>query len=79
MPSPRFWSTGGIDANNRLIWGQVLLWPEALGDWRVLWNDTQVFASRGAYARFKASFQAHYDVWRATAVGLPASPDGFHG
>ena len=29
----------GIDANNRLIWGQVFLWPEAQGDWRVLFAN----------------------------------------
>ena len=61
----------GIDANNRLIWGQVFLWPEALGDWRVLWNDSQVFETRAAYAKFKQSFAAHYQVWQATAVCVP--------
>ena len=45
----------GIDMNNRLIWGQVFLWPEAKGDWRVLWNDSQVFESRLEYQRFKQS------------------------
>lgn len=45
----------GIEANNRLIWGQVFLWPEADGDWRVLWDDSQVFESREDYARFKVS------------------------
>jgi hypothetical protein len=45
----------GIEANNRLIWGQVFLWPEANGDWRVLWDDSQVFESQDDYARFKAS------------------------
>lgn len=45
----------GIDANNRLIWGQVFLWPEADGDWRVLWDDSQVFETRADYARFKKS------------------------
>ena len=52
----------GIDANNRLIWGQVFLWPEAEGDWRVLWNDSQVFETRAAYKRFKASWQSHHKV-----------------
>jgi len=67
----------GIDANNRLIWGQVFLWPEALGDWRALWNDSQVFETRAGYARFKKSFESHYRVWNETAVGLPDSPDAF--
>lgn len=61
----------GIDANNRLIRGQVFLWPEALGDWRVLWNDSQVFESRAAYERFKKSFSRHYSVWRDSAVHVP--------
>lgn len=45
----------GIEANNRLIWGQVFLWPEADGDWRVLWDDSQVFETRKDYAAFKAA------------------------
>ncbi|HIJ70538.1 MAG TPA: aldo/keto reductase [Planctomycetes bacterium] len=61
----------GIDANNRLIWGQVFLWPEALGDWRVLWNDSQVFKTRDGYMKFKESFQRHYKVWQETAVSVP--------
>jgi alcohol dehydrogenase (NADP+) len=52
----------GIDANNRLIWGQVFLWPEADGDWRVLWNDSQVFLTRDGYKRFKASCEALHKV-----------------
>jgi len=52
----------GIDANNRLIWGQVFLWPEADGDWRVLWNDSQVFLTRAGYKRFKASWEAHHKI-----------------
>ncbi|NQT93005.1 MAG: aldo/keto reductase [Lentisphaerae bacterium] len=60
----------GIDADNRLIWGQVFLWPEADGDWRVLWNDSQVFETREAYARFKASYAAHTEVRQATTVAL---------
>jgi alcohol dehydrogenase (NADP+) len=67
----------GIDVNNRLIWGQVFLWPEALGDWRVLWNDTQVFETREGYKKFKSSFHAHYSSWQETAVGLPADPGDF--
>ncbi|MFT7166203.1 MAG: hypothetical protein ACI9BG_000903, partial [Parasphingorhabdus sp.] len=43
----------GIDMGNRLIWGQVFLWPEAKGDWQVLWNDSQVFESRLEYHQFK--------------------------
>jgi alcohol dehydrogenase (NADP+) len=52
----------GIDANNRLIWGQVFLWPEADGDWHVLWNDSQVFETAENYRRFKASWEAHHKV-----------------
>jgi alcohol dehydrogenase (NADP+) len=61
----------GIDVNNRLIWGQVFLWPEALGDWRVLWNDSQVFETRVGYEKFKQSFANHYKAWRETAVCVP--------
>jgi diketogulonate reductase-like aldo/keto reductase len=57
----------GIDANNRLIWGQVFLWPEADGDWRLLWNDSQVFESRANYQKFKASWATHHQVQRETA------------
>jgi alcohol dehydrogenase (NADP+) len=56
----------GIDANNRLIWGQVFLWPEADGDWRILWNDSQVFETRAKYMKFKKSWKAHHKVWQAT-------------
>ena len=52
----------GIDANNRLIWGQVFLWPEADGDWRVLWDDSQVFMTHKRYQQFKASWTAHKKV-----------------
>jgi alcohol dehydrogenase (NADP+) len=48
----------GIDVDNRLIWGQVFLWPEANDDWRVLWDDSQVFETRADYHRFKASWDA---------------------
>ncbi len=58
----------GIDANNRLIRGQVFLWPEADGDWQVLWNDRQVFETREAYARFKAAFADFDRVRRETTV-----------
>jgi alcohol dehydrogenase (NADP+) len=56
----------GIDANNRLIWGQVFLWPEADGDWRVLWDDSQVFETVDGYMKFKKSSEAHYKVWQDT-------------
>ena len=59
----------GIDANNRLIWGQVFLWPEADGDWRVLWDDSQVFETRENYAKFKASWEAHQAVRKETVAG----------
>ena len=52
----------GIDANNRLIWGQVFLWPEADGDWRLLWDDSQVFETREGYQKFKQSWNAHHQV-----------------
>jgi diketogulonate reductase-like aldo/keto reductase len=68
----------GIDANNRLIWGQVFLWPEALGDWRILWNDSQVFETRAGYEKFRESFKDHYRVWQETAVGIPRSPEDFN-
>ena len=57
----------GIDANNRLIWGQVFLWPEADGDWRILWDDSQVFETREAYARFKEAWNAFHAVHMETA------------
>lgn len=56
----------GIDANNRLIWGQVFLWEEADDDWRVLWNDSQVFETRENYQRFKKSWAAHHKVQMET-------------
>jgi hypothetical protein len=52
----------GIDANNRLIWGQVFLWPEADGDWHILWNDSQVFETLNNYRKFKASWEALHKV-----------------
>ncbi len=57
-----------IDANNRLIWGQVFLWPEADGDWRVLWDDSQVFAKTADYAKFKKAFDAFMAVKKETTV-----------
>lgn len=56
----------GIDANNRLIWGQVFLWPEADGDWRVLWNDSQVFETRANYKTFKTAWETCHKVQQAT-------------
>ncbi len=52
----------GIDSDNRLIWGQVFLWPEAEDDWRILWNDSQVFESFGDYEKFKKSWELHHKV-----------------
>ena len=64
----------GINANNRLIWGQVFFWPEAqlLGhDRDILWNDTQVFETLSDYSRFKKAVGQFYQVWNETAVDLP--------
>jgi diketogulonate reductase-like aldo/keto reductase len=64
----------GIDANNRLIWGQVFFWPEArlLGHERdVLWNDTQVFETRADYDKFSKAAGMFYREWRDSAVDLP--------
>ena len=60
---------GGIDANNRLIWGQVFLWPEANGDWRKLWDDSQVFETWNSYQQFKESWESHQRVVKKTVVG----------
>jgi diketogulonate reductase-like aldo/keto reductase len=59
----------GIDANNRLIWGQVFLWPEAEGDWRILWDDSQVFETRAAYAKFKQAWNQFHEVKLETTYG----------
>jgi len=56
----------GIDANNRLIWGQVFLWPEADGDWRILWDDSQVFETRDAYQKFKAAWNEYDKIKKET-------------
>jgi alcohol dehydrogenase (NADP+) len=64
----------GIEANNRLIWGQVFFWPEArlLGhDRDVLWNDTHVFETKESYGKFKKAAGDFYKVWKDTAVDLP--------
>ena len=60
----------GIDANNRLIWGQVFLWPEGQDDWRILWDDSQVFETREGYAKFKKSFEVHQKVWQEAMVNI---------
>jgi len=63
----------GINANNRLIWGQVFLWPEARvfgHDRDVLWNDTQVFETRADYDRFRKAVGEFYKVWKETTVDL---------
>lgn len=60
----------GIDANNRLIWGQVFLWPEADGDWRILWDDSQVFETASDYKRFKESWNSHHQVQIETTVSI---------
>jgi diketogulonate reductase-like aldo/keto reductase len=59
----------GIDANNRLIWGQVFLWPEADGDWRVLWDDSQVFETRAAYKKFKKAWREFHKIKLETTYG----------
>jgi diketogulonate reductase-like aldo/keto reductase len=68
----------GIDADNRLILGQVFLWPEAMGDWRVLWDDSQVFETRADYARFKVAFNVFDAVRRATTVPARAGEPHSH-
>jgi len=56
----------GIDANNRLIWGQVFLWPEADGDWRILWDDSQVFETREGYKKFKTAWNEYDKIKKET-------------
>ena len=56
----------GIDANNRLIWGQVFLWPEADGDWRILWDDSQVFETRDGYQTLKGAWNEYDKVKKQT-------------
>lgn len=58
----------GIDANNRLIWGQVFLWDEADGDWRVLWNDSQVFETRKDYEQFSAAHKEYTTFKKSKTV-----------
>lgn len=64
----------GINANNRLIWGQVFLWPEARvtnHERYALWDDCQIFETRKDYDRFKKAVAEFYKEWKATAVDLP--------
>ncbi len=56
----------GIDVNNRLIRGQVFLWPEADGDWRVLWDDSQVFETHADYQKFKAAWNEYDKIKKET-------------
>ena len=56
----------GIDANNRLIRGQVFLWPEADDDWTVLWDDSQLFETRKEYMTFKKAWTEFRKVREAT-------------
>ncbi len=60
----------GIDANNRLIWGQVFLWPEADGDWRILWDDSHVFETRSNYAAFKQAHNVYREAGEKLIVSL---------
>lgn len=62
----------GIDANNRLIWGQVFLWEEADEDWRVLWNDSQVFETRDNYLNFKKAWAEYQSIKAKTTYPLKA-------
>jgi hypothetical protein len=62
FPDTRNEGQVGGGYNYRLIWGQVFLWEEAAGDWRVLRNDSQVFETRDGYRKFKASWAAHHNV-----------------
>lgn len=60
----------GIEANNRLIWGQVFFWPEArlFGHQRdVLWNDKQIFETRSDYEKFSKAAASFNKVWKETA------------
>ena len=56
----------GIEANNRLIWGQVFFWPEAkfFGHQRdALWNDSQIFELKDDYLRFSSAAQRFLAEW----------------
>ena len=57
----------GIEANNRLIWGQVFFWPEAkfFGHQRdALWNDSQIFELNEDYMRFSSAAQRFLTEWK---------------
>jgi len=56
----------GIEANNRLIRGQVFLWPEADHDWTVLWDDSQLFETRKDYMAFKKAWNEFIKVREST-------------
>ncbi|MBN2155139.1 MAG: aldo/keto reductase [Candidatus Lokiarchaeota archaeon] len=56
----------GIDANNRLIRGQVFLWPEADNDWRVLWDDSQVFETRKDFEKYREAWVKFSDIKKET-------------
>lgn len=56
----------GLDVNNRLIWGQVFLWSETDGDWRVLWDDSQVFETREQYLKFKKVWNEFMKIKKET-------------
>ena len=60
----------GIDCNNRLIWGQVFLWPEADDDWRVLWNDSQVFETRKDFEDFKEAWAQFQTIKKTTTYNV---------
>ena len=61
----------GIEANNRLIWGQVFFWPEAklFGHQRdALWNDAQIFEVNDDYLRFSSAAQRFLAEWEECIV-----------
>lgn len=66
----------GINSNNRLIWGQVFLWPEAklfTHERYALWDDCQVFETFSDYERFKKAVSSFYSEWKNCVVDLPVS------
>ena len=48
-----------IDANNRLILGQVFLWLEAETNWCMVWDDSQIFETKEDYTRFKIIWEKY--------------------
>jgi len=69
----------GINANNRLIWGQVFFWPEARvfgHDRDILWNDSQIFETRADYDQFRKAVGDFYKIWKETAVDLQIKYSG---